>query len=281
MYQSLETLYQRGVTEIIIDIVGGNGGYAGVGSDFAQLFFPENSSFDRTLHFDFRVNPKIQQLSAKVFSSTKGTWPQQGNMFPISGGLFYDSSRFFDLANNRSYTNNSLFLDTVSQYRNGRQAVYTKRTTLNPVTYPTRPNVAKYPWTNNRDRLRIVTDNRCLSVCSHVANILANGYKVKTYGIGGITGEPLSKYEAAVGFATALQSVNGIYALANMSSGIADLPYQGDLTFSVGELFAPGSTVPLEFDSSQYPTDFRLDFDPVNARSREALWTQVARAAWN
>ena len=104
---------------------------------------------------------------------------------------------------------------------------------------------------------------------------------MKTYGIGGITGEPLSKYEAAVGFATALQSVNGIYALANMSSGIADLPYQGDLTFSVGELFAPGSTVPLEFDSSQYPTDFRLDFDPVNARSREALWTQVARAAWN
>ena len=53
MYQSLETLYQRGVTEIIIDIVGGNGGYAGVGSDFAQLFFPENSSFDRTLHLTF------------------------------------------------------------------------------------------------------------------------------------------------------------------------------------------------------------------------------------
>jgi len=145
MYQSLETLYQRGVTEIIIDIVGGNGGYAGVGSDFAQLFFPENSSFDRTLHFDFRVHPKIQQLSAKVFSSTTGGWPQQGNMFPISGGLFYDSSRFFDLAHNQSYTNNSLFLDTVSQYRNGRQAVYTNRTTLNPVTYPTLPKVAKYP----------------------------------------------------------------------------------------------------------------------------------------
>jgi len=105
---------------------------------------------------------------------------------------------------------------------------------------------------------------------------------VKTYGIGGITGEPLSKYEAAVGFATALQSVNGIYALANMSSGIADLPYQGDLTFSVGELFAPGSTVPLSLIhlSTQLISDWTLILSMLvperryGPRSRRPLGTK-------
>ncbi|KAF9310037.1 hypothetical protein BG003_009022 [Podila horticola] len=281
MYQSLETLYQKGVTEILIDVVGGDGGYGNVGSDFAQLFFPNKSLLEKSFHMDFRVNTKVQQLSAKVFNSTDGGWSQKGNMISISGGVFYDSSRFFDLVNNRIYTNNSLYVDTVSQYRNGRQALYTKPTAYKPATHPIHPNLAKYPWTNNPDRLRIVTDGRCLSACAHVTYLLANQYNVKTYGIGGSTGEPLSKYQAAVGAATQLGLLNGIFSFANMTSGIADLPYQGLVTTVVGEIVAPGSTVPLEFDSPRYPTDFRLDFDPVNARSREALWTQVAKAAWN
>ncbi|KAF8946237.1 hypothetical protein BGZ47_000986, partial [Haplosporangium gracile] len=65
-----------------------------------------------------------------------------------------------------------------------------------------------------------------------------------------------------------------------MTSPIKDLPYQGVMALAIGEIVAPGSTVPLEFDSPKYPTDFRLDFDSVNARSREALWMQVAGAAW-
>ncbi|KAG0297340.1 hypothetical protein BGZ96_006904 [Linnemannia gamsii] len=280
MYQSLETLYHKGVTDIIIDVVGGDGGYANVSPDFAQLFFPNKGPLDKILPVNFRSTPALQQLSAKVFNSTDGGLSQLGNMFSTYGGGFYDSSRFFDLANNRMYTDNSLYTDTVTQYRNGRQAVYTKLTAYKPVTHPVHSNLAKYPWTNNPDRLRIVTDGRCLSACGHVIYLLANQYGVKSYGVGGTQGEPLSKHQYVAAAATTNVIFKRIFAFANMTSPMKDLPYQGIVTAAIGEIFAPGSTVPLEFDGDKYPTDFRLDYDPVNARSREALWTQVAKAAW-
>ncbi|KAF9142684.1 hypothetical protein BGX30_002432 [Mortierella sp. GBA39] len=280
MYQSLETLYQNGVTDIVIDVVGGDGGYASVGSDIAQLFFPNKGPLDQILRVNFRSTPALQQLSAKVYNSTDGGYSHKGNMFSVLGGGFYDSSRYLNLATNQTYTDNSLFTDTVSQYRNGRQAVYTKPTTYKPATHPVHPNLTKYPWTNNPDRLRILTDGRCLSACAHVVYLLANQYNVKSYGVGGTYGEPLSKYQYAAGGATNNLIFNSYFALANMPSPIKDLPYQGFVSLALGEIIAPGSTVPLEFDSDKYPTDFRLEFDSVNARSREALWTQVAEDAW-
>lgn len=281
MYQSLETLYQKGVTDIIIDVVGGDGGYANVASDFAQLFFPNKGPLDKILCVKFRSTPALQQLSVKVYNSTDGGYSHKGNMFSILGGGFYDSSRFLNLDTNQTYTDNSLYTDTVSKYRNGRQAVYTKPTSYKPVTHPVHPNLTKYPWTNNSESLRILTDGRCLSACAHVIYLLANQYKVKSYGVGGTNGEPLSKYQYAAGAATNNVIFNRFFAFANMTSPIKDLPYQGVVSLAIGEIVAPGSTVPLEFDSEKYPTDFRLDFDPVNARSREALWTQVAKDAWN
>ncbi|KAF9139461.1 hypothetical protein BGX30_007927 [Mortierella sp. GBA39] len=281
MYQSLETLYQRGVTEIIIDVVGGNGGYANVAPDFVHLFFPSNDPLDKVIRLNFRSTPAVQELSAKVYNSTDGGWSQIGNMLSTHGGIIYDSSRFFDLANNHTYTNNSLYTDTVTHTRNGRKAVYTKTTAYKPATQPNRPNLAKYPWTNNPSRIRILTDGRCLSGCGHVIFLMANQYGVKSYGVGGTKGEPLSKYQYVAGAGSPLEMFNGVFAFANMTSPIKDLPYQSVLSATVGEIVASGSKVPLEFDSDKYPTDFRLDFDPVNARSREALWTQVAEDAWN
>ncbi|KAF9328911.1 hypothetical protein BGZ91_000793, partial [Linnemannia elongata] len=38
---TLETLYQKGVTGIITDIVGGDGAYAYIASDFTELFLPQ------------------------------------------------------------------------------------------------------------------------------------------------------------------------------------------------------------------------------------------------
>ncbi|KAG0317110.1 hypothetical protein BGZ97_005890 [Linnemannia gamsii] len=228
MSQSLETLYQRGVTDIIIDVVGGNGGYANVASDFVQLLFPTTDPLDKIIPVRFRSTPAIQQLSAKVFNSTDGGWSRLGNMLSIAGGAFYDSSRFWDMDNSRMYSDNSLFTDTVTQ----------------------------------------------------TLFLLTHQFGVKSYGVGGTKGEALSKYQYVAGAGTMLETFNGIFAFANMTSPIKDLPYQGVLAATIGELIAPGSSVPLEFDPAKHPTDFRLDFDPVNARSREALWTQVAKAAW-
>ncbi|KAF9536605.1 hypothetical protein EC957_010318 [Mortierella hygrophila] len=281
MYQSLETLYQQGVTEIIIDVVGGNGGYANVASDFVHLLFPSNDSLDKVIRLNFQSTSATQELSAKVHNSTDGGWSQIGNMISVHGGIFYDSSRFFDLANNHTYTNNSLYTDTVTHTRNGRKAVYTKTTAYKPATQPNRPKLAKYPWTNNPSRIRILTDGRCLSGCGYVIFFIVNQYGVKSYGVGGTKGELLSKYQYVAGAGSQLKMFNGIFAFANTTSPIKDLPYQSVLSATVGEIVAPGSKVPLEFDSDKYPTDFRLDFDPVNARSREALWTQVAEDAWN
>lgn len=280
MYQSLETFYQKGVTDIIIDVVSGNGGYANVGPDFAQLFFPNEGPLDKAMKMNLRVTPAIKQLSAKVFNSSDGGYSQMGNMFSLHGGGFYDSSRFFDFANNRLYTDNSLYTDTVTETRNGRKATYTKMTAYKPVTHPVHPNLSKYPWTNNPARLRILTDGRCLSACANIAYYLANQYKVPTYGIGGTKGEPLSKYQYAAAGAVTQEGFVSMFAFGNMTSPVKPTPYQAIVSVVVAEFFAPGSKVPLEFDGVRYATDFRLDYDPVNARSRQAMWTQVAKSAW-
>ncbi|KAG0342646.1 hypothetical protein BG000_002853 [Podila horticola] len=179
MYQSLDTFYNKGVTDIIIDVVGGNGGYANVGPDFAQIFFPNKGPLDKAARMNFRVTPAIQKLSTKVFNST-------------DGGM------------------------------------------------------------------------------SHV----------KSYGIGGTPGQPLSKYTYAAGAATYIEKFQAMFAFANMTSPVKDLPYQAILGWTVAEIFAPSSKLPLEFDAAAHPTDYRLNYDPVNARSREAMWSQVAKAAW-
>jgi len=280
MYQSLETLYQKGVQDIIIDVVGGNGGYANIGPDFAQIFFPNKTPLDKTANMRFRVTPAIQKLSSKVFNSTDGGYSQNGNMFSVMGGGFYDASRFFDLSKNRMYRDNALYRDTVTQSINGRKAVYTKMTTYKPSSHHVRSNLAKYPWTNNPAHLRIVTDGRCLSACANAVYFLANQYKVKSYGIGGTPGQPLSKYTMAAGAAIQQDKFNAMFEWANMTSPLKPLPYQAILGTTVAEIFPPGSKVPLEFDGARHLTDFRMDYDVVNARSREAMWTQVAKDAW-
>ncbi|KAF8934772.1 hypothetical protein BGZ47_010212 [Haplosporangium gracile] len=229
-----------------------NGGYANVAPDFVQLFFPTKGPLDKVIRVNFRSTPAIQQLNTTVYNLTDGGRRQKGNMLSFHGGVFYDSLRFFDLTNNRTYTDNSLFTDT-----------------------PVRPNLAKYPWTNNPDHLRILTDGTCPSGCGHVIYLTAS-----QYGVGGAHGEPLYKYQYMTAAGTQLRMFNGLFAFANMTCPIKDLPYQGILSATVGEIVAPGSTVPLEFDSVKYPTNFKLDFDPVDARFRKALWTQGAEAAW-
>ncbi|KAK3848347.1 MAG: hypothetical protein J3R72DRAFT_469845 [Linnemannia gamsii] len=280
MYQSLDTFHQKGVTDIIIDVVSGDGGYANVGPDFAQFFFPNKGPLDKATQMNLRVTPAIQQLSAKVFKSSDGGYSEMGNMFSLRGGGFYDSSRFIDFANNRTYTDNSLYLDTVTQSRNGRKSQYTKQTAYRQTTHPVHPKLATYSWTNNPSRLRIITDGRCLSACANVVYYLANQYKIPTYGIGGTPNQPLSKYQYATAGAVTLEGFNGMFAFGNMTSPIKDLPYQGIVSIALAQFFAPGSSIPLEYDAKLYATEFRMDYDPVNARSREAMWTQVAKLAW-
>jgi len=280
MYQSLDTLYKNGVTDIIIDVVGGNGGYANVDSDFAQIFFPNKGPLDKARTMNFRVTPAIQKLSAKVFNSTDGGMSTIGDMFSVEGGGYYDASRFVDFKKNSTYTDNSLYIDTVTESQQGRKAIYTKLTAYAPHTVPAHANVAKYPWTNNPDRLRVVTDGRCISGCANAIYFIANQYKVKSYGIGGTPGQPLSKYAYAVGAAIDIEKFQAMFAFGNMTSPVKDLPYQAIMSWALAENFAPGSKIPLEFDAARHPTDYRLNYDPVNARSREAMWSQVAMAAW-
>ncbi|KAF9585566.1 hypothetical protein BGW38_001771 [Lunasporangiospora selenospora] len=280
LHQALETLYSKGVTNLIIDVVSGDGGYANIGPDFAQLFFPSKSPLEKITKLKLRISPAIRELSAKVFNSTNGGRSDLGNMMNITGGAFYDASQFFDIENNRLYTNNSLYTDGVTEVRNGRKATYTKLTAYRPATYPPRPNQAKYPWTSNADRIRIVTDGRCLSACAHAIYSLSNQYKVPTYGIGGTYKEPLSKFQYAAAGAFSVENFSRMFKFGNMTSPVKPVPYAAVYAVTLAEFNVPSSNLPLEFDGAQHATDYRLNFDPVNARSKEALWSQVAQHAW-
>ncbi|KAG0286921.1 hypothetical protein BGZ96_009079 [Linnemannia gamsii] len=265
LVNNLTALSQDGVRNIIIDFQGNFGGLISFASTFVQLFFPNKDPFDKTLPSNLRVTESIQQLSKALLNSSSG---------------LYDATSFYDYANNHLYANNELFMNMTTSIRNGRTAKYTEKTTVEPSVLPVIKELAALPWTNRTANIRLLTDGRCGSSCSMSTFFLTQFHKVISYTVGGTSGEPMSASSFPGGAVTSLNKVHDLYVASNVPSPFKPLPYNGDVRYTALEVFAPGSNTPLDYDTAYYASDYRLDFSPLNAKSREVLWEQVAASAW-
>lgn len=265
LVNNLVVLSQEGVQNIIIDFQGNFGGLVSFASTFVQLFFPNKDPLDKTLPSNLRVTESIQQLSSALLNSSSD---------------LYDATSFYDYADSHLYANNELFMNITTSVRNGRSANYTEKTTVEPSVLPVIEKLATLPWTNCAANIRLLTDGRCGSSCSISTFFLTQFNKVISYTIGGTSGEPMSVSSFPGGAVTSLNKVHDLYVAANVPSPLKPLPYNGDVRYTALEVFAPGSDTPLDYDTAYYAADYRLDYSPVNAKSREVMWEQVAASAW-
>ncbi|GJJ67991.1 hypothetical protein EMPS_00337 [Entomortierella parvispora] len=275
----MDEFHKRNITHILFDFQGNGGGSVDFASALVQLFFPSQRPLDQSLYSDLKVTPDIQTLSKVAFNNS-------------NGGL-YNAAQYVNLKLSETateftlYQNDDLFTDVVDTTKNGRTASYTQKTTLEPVVLNGLPDVSHYPWTGNAAQFRILSDGRCGSACLLSAFELHNDYKVEAFSIGGVQGQALSIFSfagGAVGTLSSLEQTFEAIHATTVENGrlVGPLPYAGDVRLPILEVFAPGSeTVPLEYDAKVYKADVHLDFDPLNARSRDVMWTQVAAAAWS
>jgi hypothetical protein len=87
-------------------------------------------------------------------------------------------------------------------------------------------------------------------------------------------------FSFAGGAVSDLDGILGNYKDAHLSSPMTPLPYQAVANLPLLEVYASDSSIPLEYDAARYPANFRIDFDPNNARRRDVLWKQVAGLTW-
>ncbi|KAF9120057.1 hypothetical protein BGW39_011699 [Mortierella sp. 14UC] len=267
IYDNLQTLHTNGVTNLIIDLQGNGGGYVLFASRLVQMFFPNKDILDTSLPSNLRVNPAVQQLARVGFNET---W----------AGI-YASTDFYDYTNKTIYSNDDLYAKPVPATRYGRTADYSEMTTYKPHVLNVPDGLRAFPWTDQPDRIRVLTDGRCGSSCSQSAFYFTKFKGVKSYTIGGFPGEPMSLSAFPGGIVTELTDVYQSFVDAKITNPFkASLPYDASARFTSLEVFLPGRDIALDFDGAQYASDYRLDYTPENAKSRAVMWNEVATHAW-
>ncbi|KAF8946335.1 hypothetical protein BGZ47_000814 [Haplosporangium gracile] len=93
--------------------------------------------------------------------------------------------------------------------------------------------------------------------------------KIISYAVGGSSGEPLSASSFPGEAVTSLNKVHDLFATANVPRPFKPLPYNGDVRYTALEVFVSGSSIPLDYDTNYYASDYRLDYSPLNAKNRE------------
>ncbi|KAF9543716.1 hypothetical protein EC957_000495 [Mortierella hygrophila] len=269
MMEGLEAFNRLNVTNIIVDLQGNTGGYAGYAAFLPDILFPSTYHLPGSLTADLRVSKSIQQISAQGYNSSQ------------SG--FFDSSAFINMNNGSSvYQNNDLFDKPVTITRNGRTNLWTEKTQLHWTEAPANYFAAAvpFPWSDKIDNIRVLADGLCGSACAMSAYYFAHRYNVPTYSIGGTHGEDLSMFSFAGASVAELGKVQNWYGMSNMTCPMAEIPYKSMVTFSWLETYGEGRPTPLEYDAELYRPTYRLDYTPANAHSREAMWMDVAAASW-
>lgn len=265
----LNAFHAQNVTNILVDFQGNTGGSIELSAFLVQMLFPNKDPLDAAFPSDMRVSKSILELARLSFNH--------------SDVSYFNAHDFVDFSNGTAvYESNDLFDKPITQTRNGRNSLWTEKTTLKfpPVAAEYMDAVASFPWTAKADNIRILTDGRCVSACGMASYFWTALHNVAAYAIGGTHGEDLSMFSFAGASVLKLEELQGFYKAANMTSPLTDLPYKNSITFSWLEMYGKGRTTPLEYDAELYRPKHRLDFTPENARSREVMWKEVAAAAW-
>ncbi|KAG0378251.1 hypothetical protein BGX24_004392 [Mortierella sp. AD032] len=269
--EGLNAFYSRNVTNILIDFQGNPGGSIDFSAFLVQALFPNKHPLDAAFPSDMRISKSLQELAKLTFTN-----PEFG---------YFNARDFINFSSENGtarYENNDLFNKPITLNRNDRRNLWTEKTTPSfpPVSAEHNAAIATFPWTAKADNIRILTDGRCGSACGMASYFWTALHNVAAYAIGGTSGEDLSMFSFAGASVLKLKELQSFYKAANLTSPMADLPYENSVTFSWLEMYGKGRDTPFEYDAELYRPKHRLDFSPENARSREVLWKEVAAAAW-
>ncbi|GJJ68045.1 hypothetical protein EMPS_00391 [Entomortierella parvispora] len=268
VFQGLTALNSRNVTNLVIDFQSNIGGYVELSAIVVQLLFPNKSPFDVLLQADQRVAKPLQQAALHGYRANTTE--------------YMDASLLVDLKTGLPYKDNSIFSRPVTLTRNGRQNLYTERTALLVPTIPqSQVDVIKtFPWTDNADNIRVITDGRSGSATGMTTYLLTNEHNVEAFVVGGTAGEDMSMFSFAGASVLALSDIQQTYKGLGAVSPMRDIPYSSTIRFSWLEVYARDSSIPLEYDAVRFRTKNHLNYSIETSFDRSAMWKQVAALSW-
>ncbi|KAF9131777.1 hypothetical protein BG015_003812 [Linnemannia schmuckeri] len=269
VFEGLKALHSRNVTNLVIDFQGNIGGYIELSAIVVQLLFPNRGPFDVLLEADQRVTKPLQQAALHGYKANNTE--------------YLDASLLVDLKTGLPYEDNSIFSRPVTLTRNGRKNLYTERTALYVPTIPqSQVDIVKtFPWTNNANNIRVITDGRSGSATGMTTYFLTSEYNVEAFVVGGTAGEDMSMFSFAGASVLALSDIQQTYKGLGAVSPMKDVPFASTIRFSWEEAYARNSTIPLEYDAARYRTKNHLNYSIETSFDRSAMWKQVAALSWN
>ncbi|KAG0278855.1 hypothetical protein BGZ95_002961 [Linnemannia exigua] len=268
VFEGLKALHSRNVTNLIIDVQGNMGGYVELSAIVVQLLFPNKGPLDALLEADQRVTKPLQQAALKGYNANNTE--------------FMDASLLVDLKTGLPYSNNDIFSRPVTLTRNGRKNLYTERTALKVPIIPQSQidTVKQFPWTNNAQNIRVITDGRCGSATGMTTYFWTSEHGVDAFVVGGTTGEDMSMFSYAGASVLTLADIQQTYKGLGATSPMKDVPYASAIRFSWLEVYARNSTVPLEYDAMRFRAKHHVDYSIENSFDREAMWKDIGALSW-
>ncbi|KAK5797131.1 hypothetical protein F5H01DRAFT_400947 [Linnemannia elongata] len=268
VFEGLKALNSRNVTNLVIDFQANVGGYVELSAIVVQLLFPNKSPLDVLLEADQRVTKPLQQAALHGYKANNTE--------------YMDASLLVDLKTGLPYKDNSIFSRPVTLTRNGRKNLYTERTALFVPTIPqSQVDVVKtFPWTNNANSIRVITDGRSGSATGMTTYFLTSEHNVEAFVVGGTAGEDMSMFSFAGASVLALSDIQQTYKGLGAVSPMKDVPFASAIRFSWLEVYARNSTTPLEYDAARFRTKNHLNYLIETSFDRSAMWKQVAALSW-
>jgi hypothetical protein len=268
VFEGLKALHSRNVTNLIIDVQGNIGGYVELSAIVIQLLFPSNGPLDFLMESDQRVTKPLQQAALKGYNANNTE--------------FMDASLLIDLKTGLPYKDNDIFSRPVTLTRNGRKNLYTERTALKVPLIPQSQvdTVKQFPWTNNAQNIRVITDGRCGSATGSATYFLTSEHDVDAFVVGGSAGQDMSMFSFAGASVLTLADIQQTYKGLGAVSPMKDVPYSSTIRFSWSEEYARNSSFPLEYDAMRYRAKHHVNYSIENSFNREAMWKEIAALSW-
>ncbi|KAF9905980.1 hypothetical protein EC991_001139 [Linnemannia zychae] len=268
VFEGLKALHSRNVTNLIIDVQGNIGGYVELSAFVVQLLFPSKGPLDFLLEADQRITKPLQQAALKGFNANNTE--------------YMDASLLIDLKTGLPYDNNEIFSRPATLTRNGRKNLYTERTALKVPLIPQSQidTVSKFPWTNNAQNIRVITDGRCGSATGMTTYFWTSEHGVKSFVVGGTAGEEMSMFSFAGASVLTLADIQQTYKGLGAVSPMKDVPYASEIRFSWLEVYARNSSVPLEYDAMRFRANHHVNYSLENSFDRETMWKEIAALSW-
>ncbi|KAG0239454.1 hypothetical protein BGW41_007636 [Actinomortierella wolfii] len=265
--RGLTALARRNVTNIILDLSNNGGGYVDFAGALISWFFPDATNAELSNPGDFRITTELQRISELLLSHK------------VSNSL-YSPDAFVNPQTLRPFTTN-FFLEPVEITRGGLTDTYTHKL-MDRVT--PLDNIPRFPWSNNPDRIKILTDGQCGSSCTLSASVMIQTYGVESYTVGGYQGKPISVYSFAGGTIQNWQDVYGIFynklGLASQVPDFSGPPLNGTYNVATYEVYVGSDPLPLDYTPERFPSKYQIDYSSEIVRHPDTLWTAVGDHAW-